>query len=93
MTKDEFQLGDAPVEDQYRRQMEAIARVVDEFINGDAKGKERKNAFVLLMFPFGDPPGRCNFMTNGVDREDIIVLFKEMISRFEGQPEHPVGHA
>jgi hypothetical protein len=42
---------------------------------------------VLLVFEFGDDPGRCNFISNGADRRDIVTLFKEMIARFEGQLE------
>lgn len=80
-------LGDAPVEEKYRQQMEAVATVVDEFFNGEAHGAERKIGFVLLVFPFGDEPGRCNFLSNGADRKDIVTLFREMIARFEGQPE------
>jgi hypothetical protein len=38
------------------------------------------------VFPFGDK-GRANFISNGADRKDIVVLFKEIIARFEGQPE------
>jgi hypothetical protein len=38
------------------------------------------------MFPFGATDGRCNFISNGADRAEIVSLFKEMISRFEGQP-------
>jgi hypothetical protein len=37
---------------------------------------------VLLVFEFGDDPGRCNFISNGADRRDIVTLFKEMIARF-----------
>jgi hypothetical protein len=51
-----------------------------------AKGDDRENGFVLLVFKFGDK-GRCNFISNGADRRDIVTLFKEMISRFEGQAE------
>ena len=29
----------------------------------------------------------ANFISNGADRRDLVVLFKEMIARFEGQPE------
>lgn len=81
-------LGDAPIQDEYRHQMQAVARGLDEIFNGDAKGAERKAGFVLLVFPFGDADGaRCNFISNGADRRDIVALFKEMIARFEGQPE------
>jgi len=70
-----------------QRQMEAVARAVDEFFNGDAKGDARKVGFVLMVFPFGDTTGRCNYMSNGADRKDIVTLMREMIARFEGQPE------
>lgn len=64
------------------------ARTLDLIFNGQAKGADRKNGFVLLVFPFGtDPDARCNYISNGADRGDIVVLMKEMIARFEGQPE------
>jgi hypothetical protein len=39
-----------------------------------------------MVFPFGDH-GRCNYISNGPDRRDVVTLMKEMIQRFEGQPE------
>src|SRR4051812_34979054 len=83
----EQRLGDAPVEAEYHAKMEAVARAVGEFFNGEAKGAARKTGFVLMVFPFGDTSGRCNYMSNGADRRDIVALMKEMIARFEGQPE------
>jgi hypothetical protein len=81
-------LGDAPIQPEYRDQMNAIARVLDEAFNGAAKGSARKTGFVLLVFPFGDADGgRCNFISNGADRRDVVTLMREMIARFEGQPE------
>ena len=81
-------LGDAPIQEKYRQQMQAIAATLDEFLNGDAKGADREAGFVLLVFPFGNiGDGRCNFISNGADRKDIVTLMKEMIARFEGQPE------
>lgn len=81
-------LGDAPIDKQYREQMNELARGIDEIFNGKARGKDRQTAFVLLVFPFGEADGgRCNFISNGADRRDIVTLFKEMIARFEGQPE------
>jgi hypothetical protein len=81
-------LGDAPIEPEYIEKMNAIARGLDEIFNGRLKGAERKNGFVLLVFPFGDAQAsRCNFISNGADRADIVTLFREMIARFEGQPE------
>lgn len=83
-------LGDAPIEPQYREKMVVIAKALDETFNGTLKGDDRKAGFVLLVFPFNDEAvdaGRCNYISNGADRQDIVALFKEMIARFEGQPE------
>jgi hypothetical protein len=88
-------LGDAPIEPQYREKMKVIARALDEVFNGRLKGAERPTGFVLLVFPFGDDrvdAGRCNFISNGADRKDVVTLMREMITRFEGQPEAG-GHA
>ena len=81
-----MRLGDAPIQPEYRAQMNALAQGLDEIFNGEAKGSDRKTGFVLLVFPFGDN-GRCNFISNGANRQDIVAMFKEMIARFEGQPE------
>ena len=83
----EQQLGDAPIEAEYREKMAAIARALDDMFNGPVKGPARKTGFVLLVFPFGAGDGRCNYISNGADRKDIVTMFKEQIKRFEGQPE------
>lgn len=83
----EHQLGDAPIEDQYRQKMQELAGFLNHFFNGDAPREQRKTGFVLLVFPFGDESGRCNYISNGADRRDIVVMMKEQIKRFEGQPE------
>jgi hypothetical protein len=80
-------LGDGPVETEYHQTMTAVMAAVDEAFNGDAKGPDKKTGIVMLVFPYGDKSGRCNFMSNGADRGDIVTLFKEMIARFDGQPE------
>lgn len=81
------ELGDAPIEERYRAQMVAIAEAIDEIFNPGLVAPNKKVGFVLLTFEYGAHIGRCNFLSNGADRKDIIVLFKEMIARFEGQPE------
>jgi hypothetical protein len=81
-------LGDAPIEEAYHAEMKAIAAGLDEMFNGDTRAPDKKTGFVLLVFPFGDEEGgRTNFISNAADRKDIVVLFKGMIARFEGQPE------
>lgn len=84
--KAEHRLGDAPIETAHHKQMNELAGALDELFNGEKHGNDREVGFVLLVFPFGES-GRTNFISNGADRRDLIVLFKEMIARFEGQPE------
>lgn len=81
------QLGDAPIEEQYRNKMIAMVQALDDFLNDGATGHDRKTGFVLMVFPFGDVEGRCNYMSNGAGRADVVTLMREMIARFEGQPE------
>jgi hypothetical protein len=77
-------LGDAPIEEKYRQEMREIAGLLDKCFNRDGT---RKTGFVLLVFPYGDKSGRCNYISNGADRKDIVLLMKETIARFEGQAE------
>lgn len=76
-------LGDQPVEPKYVEQMNAVARGLDRIFNGDKRGDDRTTGFVLLVFDFGEKEGRCNYISNGADRHDIVTLFKEQIKRFE----------
>ena len=79
---------DEQIQEEYREQMNALGRQLDRYFNGDARGNDRKNGFVLLVFPFGETEdGRCNYISNGADRKEIATLMKEIIARFEGQPE------
>lgn len=81
-------LGDKPISPEYHEKMNAVAALLDEMFNGETRRADRKVGFVLLQFPFGSNDlARCNFISNGADRKDIVVLFREMIARFEGQPE------
>jgi hypothetical protein len=79
-------LGDAPLENQYAQKMKDLAASLDYIFNGELHGPDRPTGFVLMVFPFGDT-GRCNYISNGADRKDIVALMREMIARFEGQPE------
>ena len=81
-------LGDAPIQEKYRETMNAVAQALDSMFNGEAKGGDRETGFVLMLFPFGNADGaRCNYISNGANRKDVVNLMKEMIARFEGQPE------
>jgi len=81
------QLGDEPVEAQYKEKMIAVVQALDAVFNGTIKGAAKQTGFILLVFPYGESEGRCNHMSNGADRRDVIVMLKEQIARFEGQAE------
>jgi hypothetical protein len=83
---DDHQLGDAPIEEQYRAKMQHLARAIDEFFNDGATGDDRQTGFCLMVFPLDGFDGRANYISNA-KREDIVVLLKEQLARFEGQPE------
>jgi hypothetical protein len=75
-----------PIQAEFRDKMNAMAQGLDEVLNGDKHGKDRKVGFVLLVFPLGEVSGaRTNYISNG-ERSDIVILLKEMVARFEGQP-------
>ena len=76
-------LGDAPIQPEAVQQMKAIAKTIDDFINPEG---EKQWGFIVMMFPFGSDDGRCNYISNA-RREDVIIMLKEQIKRFEGQPE------
>lgn len=86
-TPPENRLGDAPIEEHHHELMVGIVKTLDELFNGKAGGPGRKTGFVLMVFPFDGFDGRCNYASNGPDRRDIVTLMREMIARFEGQPE------
>jgi len=77
-------IGDAPIELRLREMMNALAHGIDEILNG--KDGEQRNGFCLMVFPFEGFSGRANYVSNA-SREDVIVLLKEQLKRFEGQPE------
>lgn len=79
------QLGDAPLEDRYREQMASVARGLDAVFNGAKTGADRDVGFLLLVFPFGEQEGRCNYISNGADRRAVLELLKEQAARFEEQ--------
>jgi len=81
-----------PIEPHYIKQITLMAQTLDRILNGKKKGSGRLNGYVVLVFPFGDVTGRANYISNGADRKDIAILFREMAAKFEGQAEE-AGHA
>jgi len=79
------QLGDAPIDPELHKLMNALAHGIDELLNGKPP-TTKTNGFILMIFPFEDHEGRCNYISNA-QREDVVTMLKEQVARFEGQPE------
>ncbi len=88
---DDHPLGDGPVEEKYVQLLNAAMAAVDEAFNGSARGADRKVGIIMLVFPYGEGEGRCNYISNGADRRDVVTMLKAQVARFEGQPDI-VGH-
>ena len=85
--KDDNKLGDGPIEPELVETMNALARGIDDILNGTNTPKgEKKNGFMLMVFPFEGFDGRANYISNA-RRDDVVVLLKEQLARFQGQPE------
>jgi len=83
------QLGDAPIDPELHKLMNALAHGIDELLNGNPP-TTKTNGFILIIFPFEDHEGRCNYISNA-QREDVVTMLKEQVARFEGQAEMKVN--
>jgi hypothetical protein len=73
------------MDDQTTDFLQRTAKVLDQLLNGEQRGQDRHNGFVLLVFPFDGPKGaRVNYVSNA-DRADVLVALKEVVARFEGR--------
>lgn len=73
---------DAP-DNRFYDEMNELAVILDDFLNHNAKGLDRKVGFCLMVFPFGPSPGeRCNYISNAV-RSDMIALLRDQLRRLE----------
>lgn len=78
--------GTDPVDEKLFLVMQALARTIDELLNDDMTN--RKNGFVLMIFPFEGRDGKCNYISNAL-REDMVSLMKDQIKRFEATANDP----
>ena len=87
MSKDP--LGDQPIEDRFLKQMNAVAVALDDIFNPERAKKGRGVGFVLLVYLYGDQEGRCNYISNGAGRDEIVKMMHEQIARFvkDGTPD------
>jgi hypothetical protein len=78
----------APIQADYRDQMNAMAAALDEAFNGPRLPgipRKPKVGFCLLSFEFGKTEGgRVNYISNG-ERADMIAAMHEWLARAEGR--------
>ena len=68
--------------------LSSIAAALDQILNGKEVLKDktlRKTGFILMIYPYGSIDDRCNFITNGATRTEIIARLKTQIQTFEDQ--------
>lgn len=75
----EDRLGDAPLDDSAAL-LTTLMRAMDTTFNPT---RPKRVGIVLMMFPYGDTTGRCNYVSNGANREDMIRLLRHQADRFE----------
>lgn len=79
-----------PIQEEQRAVMNHLAHSLDDIFNSPplpGLPRTKKIGFVLLTAYFGQiEDGRVNYISNG-EREDMIAMMKELLARFEGQPE------
>jgi hypothetical protein len=75
-----------PIQEQYRKQMNRLAKMIDEFFNGRRKPNRKPTVgFILLTAEFGKiDGGRVNYISNG-QRDDMIAMMREYLARVEGR--------
>ena len=91
MSTDE-QFGTSPIEPGLRELMNQMAAALNDTLNPPRHDNEEKSwGFVLLVFPFEDHGGFCNYISNA-KAEDIKVLLREQLAQLEGRVSDVKGH-
>ena len=79
-----------PIQEEQREVMNGLARGLDDIFNPPplpGLPRTKKIGFVLLTAYFGQiENGRVNYISNG-ERADMVAMLRELLARFEGQPE------
>lgn len=80
-------IGDQPIEPEHAELMKKIAKTIDQIYNGEkAMTPEAEIGFVLMVFPFGPPGGRTNYISNA-SLEDVIRLMEDQLARLRERKE------
>lgn len=63
--------------------MDCVAALLDTTFNGEERGDYRMVAFALFVFPWGEPDGPCNYVSNAPRSDVAIVLKRQLRADFE----------
>lgn len=63
---------------------QTLAGYVDVLLNGN---RGRTVGFALVFFPLGEPDRTLVNYVGNCERADMLVMLKEIVARWEGQPE------
>ena len=78
----------SPIEPAYNDKMNALATVIDDFLNPSG---EREVVFALVVARAGDiKDGRVNYISSG-ERDDMQKMLKELLQRQTGESVNVVG--
>lgn len=73
-----------PIEPSHHDQMNTLAIVLDEILNGvDCPVDLKAVGFFLTVFPFNEQ-GRFNYISNA-DKIDVRAMLKDVMARIEGR--------
>jgi hypothetical protein len=76
-------IGDQPIEPRFASTMKKIANTIDDIYNGDdARTPRATVGFILMVFPFGGPGFRTNYISNA-DKDDVIALLEDQVKRLK----------
>jgi len=66
----------------------SIAATLEQIFNGKEALNDkslRKTGFILMVYPYATNDERCNFISNGATRTDILARLKVQVRSFEDQ--------
>ena len=77
------------IDDETQVLMQEISAGLDEILNGDLKGADRQNGFVLMTFPFFNQGTIVNYVSNVENRSAVIEALRIMIVHLSDERDRP----
>jgi hypothetical protein len=87
MSDQSHTIGDRPLDPRNAAIMKGLAGGIDTALKQHQAGL----GFILMVFPLGEHGGRANYISNA-NRDDVILLLREQLARFEKQKEARNGN-